>query len=277
MKIGRFSDGQPFWGVVDLGAGSVTPLPGKLAEWAPALTADPQSAPAFAGTARDLEGLRLLAPADETSKVIAAGGTYAKHIAGLGLQMPKQPAAFIKPVQSLVGPEDEISYPAITEQLDYEGELVVVVGAADLDRAHPLASVLGYTVGNEVSARDLQFGGSVTGMDVFSGKALDRTSPVGPWIVTREELGDGSPDLALTVTVDGEVRQRDRTGSLVWGVDELLSWVDARSSLHGGDLLFTGTPAGVGHEDGRYLQPGQVVTVEIERIGTLTNTVGSRP
>jgi 2-keto-4-pentenoate hydratase/2-oxohepta-3-ene-1,7-dioic acid hydratase in catechol pathway len=276
VKIGKFTDGQPFWAVVDQDAGSATPLVGMLADWAPALTGDPQSPPPFAGAARALEDLRLLAPVDETSKVIAAGATYAKHIAGLGLQMPKQPAAFIKPVQSLVGPEDEISYPPITEQLDYEGELVAVIGAVDLDRARPLASVLGYTVGNEVSARDLQFGGSVTGMDVFSGKALDRTSPVGPWIVTRDEFGDGSPDLALTVTVDGEQRQCDRTGSLVWGVDELLEWVNARSGLHAGDLLFTGTPAGVGHEDGRYLQTGQVVTVEIEGIGTLRNAVGAR-
>lgn len=276
MRIGKFIDDRPFWAVVDIDAGSATPLVGGLADWAPALTTDPAPRPAVAGPPHALEDLHALAPVDETSKVIAAGATYAKHIAGLGLQMPKQPAAFIKPVQSLVGPEDEISYPPVTEQLDYEGELVVVVGAVDLDRADPLRSVLGYTVGNEVSARDLQFGGSVTGMDVFSGKALDRTSPIGPWIVTRDEFGDDSPDLALTVTVDGETRQDDRTGSLVWGVDELLRWVDTRSSLHAGDLLFTGTPAGVGHEDGRYLRPGQTVSVEIERVGKLTNEVGAR-
>jgi 2-keto-4-pentenoate hydratase/2-oxohepta-3-ene-1,7-dioic acid hydratase in catechol pathway len=136
--------------------------------------------------------------------------------------------------------------------------------------------VLGYTVGNEVTARDLQFGGSVTGMDMFSAKALDHTGPVGPWIVTRDEFGDESPDLALELSVDGEVRQRDRTSSLAWTVGEIVSYVSERSALHPGAILFTGTPHGVGHEDGRYLEPGQEVVVTIERIGSLRNRVGSR-
>lgn len=279
MRIGRFTEpgeSAPFWAVIDPDAATAQAIDGSISEWAPVLTADRTADPPTRGPALDLGALRLLAPTEPTTKAIAAGATYAKHVAGLGLQMPKQPAAFIKPVQSLVGHGEPIAYPAITSQLDYEGELVVVVGAKDLDSDDPLSSVLGYTVGNEVSARDLQFGGSVMGMDVFSGKALDRTSPVGPWIVTRDEFAPGSPDLQLSVVVNGERRQFERTGSLVWGVDELLRWVNARSSLHAGDLLFTGTPAGVGHEDGRYLQPGQIVRVEIEGIGVLENTVAER-
>jgi 2-keto-4-pentenoate hydratase/2-oxohepta-3-ene-1,7-dioic acid hydratase in catechol pathway len=114
-------------------------------------------------------------------------------------------------------------------------------------------------------------------MDLFSGKGLDATSGVGPWIVTRDESGDDSPELALSLAVDGEARQDDRTGSLVWGVGELLSYVDARSALHAGDILFTGTPADVAHESGRYLEPGQEVVVTIESIGSLRNIVGRLP
>jgi 2-keto-4-pentenoate hydratase/2-oxohepta-3-ene-1,7-dioic acid hydratase in catechol pathway len=253
-------------------------LAGQFGEWAPAMTSDPSQPVQWAGPERPLAGLQLLAPVQPNARVLAAGATYAKHVAGLGLQMPKQPAAFYKGYSALIGPEDEIQYPALTSQLDYEGELVAVVGSTRDDRAEPLIlAVLGYTIGNEVSARDLQFGGSVTGMDIFSGKSLDRTSPIGPWIVTREEFGDEHPDLDLRTIVDGEVRQHDRTGSMAWGVGELVKYVDLRLRLHCGDVMFTGTTAGVGHEDGRYLEPGMTVTVQLERIGSLTNVVGPKP
>lgn len=271
MKIARCHDGSTdFWAVFDTAAGTVQPLHGRLPDWAPGLTADPGAPLPLRGDTRSASDVRFLAPVEATARVVAAGATYAKHVAGIGLKMPERPAAFLKPLTSLIGPEDEIAYPAVTSQLDYEVELVAVVGAeAGL-------GVLGYTVGNDVSARDLQFGGSVTGMDMFSAKALDRTSGLGPWIVTRDEFGDGHPDLELRLTVDGEVRQQDRTGSMVWGVGELLAYVDARMRLGCGDVLFTGTPAGVAHETGRYLEPGQVVEATIERIGTLRNVVGKR-
>ncbi|WP_405539514.1 fumarylacetoacetate hydrolase family protein [Streptomyces sp. NBC_00075] len=279
MKIGRCHDGKAaFWAVLDTSAAIARPLTGTFSEWAPALTADLSAEPPWAGPERPLKGLRLLAPVEPGAKIVAAGATYAKHVDGLGLQMPTQPAAFLKPYESIIGPDDEIAYPALTTQLDYEAELVAVVGAERIgSRSAALDSVLGYTVGNDVSARDLQFGGGVTGMDMFSAKALDRTTGIGPWIVTRDEFGDDHPDLEIGLTVDGEPRQKDRTSSMVWGVGELLDYVDARSSLHSGDILFTGTTAGVAHETGRYLEPGQTVRVTIERIGALTNTVGPRP
>lgn len=279
MKIARCAGGaETFWAVVDPDAQTARRLPGAFQEWAPAVTARPAAALELADPDVPLEGLRLLAPVDENARVLAAGATYAKHVAGLGLQMPEKPAAFYKGHSAVIGPDDQIEYPGITNALDYEGELVVVVGATREDRDSGLVEgVLGYTVGNEVSARDLQFGGSVTGMDIFSAKSLDRTSGVGPWIVTRDEFGDGHPDLELETIVDGEVRQHDRTSSMVWGVEALLDYVDARTRLQSGDVFFTGTPAGVAHEDGRYLEPGQVVTVSIEKIGTLTNMVGPRP
>jgi 2-keto-4-pentenoate hydratase/2-oxohepta-3-ene-1,7-dioic acid hydratase in catechol pathway len=272
MKLARCSDGSTaWWAVLDSGAGTVAPLHGPLADWAPLVCVDPEAPLPLRGETLPVSAVRLLAPVEPTARAVAAGATYAKHVAGIGLSMPERPAAFLKPLSSLIGPGDEIAYPAVTTQLDYEVELVAVVGT------NTGLGVLGYTVGNDVSARDLQFGGSVTGMDMFSAKALDRTSGLGPWIVTRDEFGDGHPDLELRLTVDGDVRQHDRTASMVWGVGELLAYVDARMHLRCGDVLFTGTPAGVGHETGRYLEPGQVVEATIERIGTLRNVVGRRP
>jgi 2-keto-4-pentenoate hydratase/2-oxohepta-3-ene-1,7-dioic acid hydratase in catechol pathway len=274
MKIARFQiDGAPSWGVVDSAQGIVHAIDGPIHRWAPALTADFSSSLPLTGRTAELGSLSLLPPAEPGSKVVAAGATYAKHVAGLGLKMPEKPAAFLKPYESVIGPYDDIAYPPITEQLDYEVELVVVIGAPIGRTEAGWPGILGYCVGNDVSARDLQFGGSVTGMDMFSAKGLDDTSGLGPWITTRDEFGDIHPDLELTLTVDGEVRQQDRTSSMAWGAGELVEYVAARSRLAPGDVLFTGTPAGVAHEDGRYLQPGQVVEATVERLGTLRNTV----
>jgi 2-keto-4-pentenoate hydratase/2-oxohepta-3-ene-1,7-dioic acid hydratase in catechol pathway len=278
MKIARCVDGHAeIWAVVDPDAGSARPIAGDFHDWAPRLTEHPGIDPPYASGERPLADLRYLAPVVPGATVLGTGATYAKHVEGIGLKMPEAPSAFLKGYASVIAPDDEIAYPEVTKELDYEGELVVVVGDDIRDREHATQSVLGYTVGNDISARDQQFRGGVTGMDMFSAKALDRTSGVGPWIVTRDEFGDEHPDLDLELTVDGERRQHDRTSSMVWGVGELLAYVDARMRLHCGDVMFTGTCAGVAHEDGRYLEPGQVVTVTLERIGSLTNVVGARP
>lgn len=274
MKIARVGiDGAPTWAVLDWAQRTIHAIDGSIRDWGPALTANFSSSLPLTGRTAQLDAVVLLAPVEPGSKVLAAGATYAKHVAGLGLKMPEKPAAFLKPYESLIGPTDDILYPPITEQLDYEVELVVVVGAPIRRGDRGVAGILGYCVGNDVSARDLQFGGSVTGMDIFSAKGLDDTSGIGPWITTRDEFGDQDPDLELTLTVDGDVRQQDRTSSLVWGPAELIEYVAARSRLAPGDVLFTGTPAGVGHEDGRFLEKGQVVEATVERLGTLRNTV----
>ncbi len=279
MRIGRFAGrdgGEPFWGVID--GEQVRPLEGGIADWGPGLTADFSSALPYAPVDPvDRSSLRMVAPVESTAKVVAVGATYVKHIEDLGLQMPDQPAAFLRTVESMIGPGDEIRYPGLTEQLDYEGELTAVIGApVSGGGAAASAAILGYTVANDVSARDMQFGGGVTGMDMFSAKALDGTGPVGPWIVTRDEFGDETPDLMLEVTVDGESRQCERTSALAPGIGEIVTYVAERSALRPGDVVLTGTPHGVGHEDGRYLEPGQTVEVTIEGIGTLTNTVGPK-
>lgn len=278
MKIARCaSNGNELWAVLDLDEGTARHIEGEFREWAPRLTAEPGSDPPFTGQHQPLEEIVFAAPVPPGARVVAMGATYARHIERLGLQMPEAPSAFLKGYASVIAHNEEIAYPEVTTQLDYEAELAVVVGDDIGDRENATKSVLGYTIGNDVSARDQQFSGGVTGMDMFSAKALDRTSGLGPWIVTRDEFGDEHPDLGFELTVDGERRQHDRTGSMVWGVGHLLSYVDARMRLRCGDAMFTGTCPGVAHEDGRYLEPGQVVTVTIEGIGTLCNVVGPRP
>jgi 2-keto-4-pentenoate hydratase/2-oxohepta-3-ene-1,7-dioic acid hydratase in catechol pathway len=277
MKIGRLTDGSTtYWAALQPDEESVRPLAGPIASWGPRVTADGSDGAAYDGEVRPLAGLRLVAPAQPDAKVVCLGATYAKHVVGLGRAMTGQPAGFWKPFDALIGPGDDIVYPAITEGLDFEVELVMVIGSARVDRDAPLAAVLGYTVGNDISLRDLQFKGSVTGMDMFSAKSAERSTPLGPWIVTRDEFGEGSPDLLLTLTVNGEKRQSERTSAMSFGLDALVRWADERTTLRAGDVVYTGTPHGVAHEDGRYLQPGDVVEATVEGLGTLRNTVGPR-
>jgi len=271
MKIARCSDGKrSFWALIVEADGTASELEGPFSRWAldAAVGTEPRSV-----RTHDLAPLRLLAPVEPGAKLLALGATYQRHVEGLGLTMAEQPAGFFKTPRSIVGPGDEIAYPRITEQLDYEVELVVVA-AGPRDPRSGEVPVLGYTVGNDVSARDLQFRG-VNTMDLFSSKVLDDTSPMGPWIVTADEVRDPM-DLELRLEVNGEVRQADRTSSMAWTVTELLAFADSRTSLEAGDTLFTGTPAGVGYETGRYLQPGDLVEATVVSIGTLRNMVGPR-
>ncbi|WP_199924598.1 fumarylacetoacetate hydrolase family protein [Streptomyces sp. WM6386] len=267
-----------FWAVIDPEADSATPLPGPIAAWAP-MVMDGAVPTAAAGRTRGLSDLTLLPPLERGSTVVVAGANYSSHLVALGSALSDRPAMLLKPHNAIIGTGQEIAFSPLTEQLDYEVELVAVIGAARPGPSESAVSawdrILGYTVGNDVTARDLALGG-VLKVDMFSAKVLDHATGLGPWIVTRDEFGDGQPDLELTLSVDGEVRQHDRTSSMARNVAELLDYADARTSLGPGDILFTGTPAGVGHEDGRYLQPGQKVVASVEGIGSITNVVGPR-
>ena len=288
MKIARCTDGgAPFWALVDAGGQSLRPIAGAFAEWGPALTCaiaagradEGREALPLSGPARPLSDVRLLAPVEPVNRVVVAGANYAKHLAAdFGLKSPQQPIAFLKAYGALIGAEDPIRYPPLTSELDHEVELVVVVGDAPVDAENPLASVLGYTVGNDVSARDLQRSGPAgIGMDLFAAKSQDRSTGVGPWIVTRDEFPAGSPQLGLTLKVNGEVRQDSNSGEMTWDVGQLLRFVEARSSFTPGDIMFTGSPAGVGQGTGLFLQPGDVVEASVEGIGTIKNVVGPKP
>jgi 2-keto-4-pentenoate hydratase/2-oxohepta-3-ene-1,7-dioic acid hydratase in catechol pathway len=279
VKLARCNDGSAtFWGLVDTQAGEVRPIEGEFDRWAPKITrGEGQEALRLSAVARPLSKVRLLPPIENTKRVVVAGANYAKHLAtDFGLQSHHQPIAFLKAYRALIGANDPIRYPLLTNELDHEVELVVVIGATRVNRDDPLSSVLGYTVGNDVSARDLQRSGPPgVGMDLFAAKSQDQTTGLGPWIVTRDEFPAGSPKLRMTLKVNDEVRQDGSTEEMTWDVPHLVRFVDERSSFDCGDVLFTGTPAGTGHGTGRFLQSGDLVEATIEGIGTLRNVVGS--
>lgn len=288
MKIARCTDGgAPFWALVDAEARSFFPILGAFSDWGPALTRAIAAGKAEAGRAalplagdkRSVDTVRLLPPVEPVNRVVVAGANYAKHLVDdFGLKSPPQPIAFLKAYGALIGANDPIRYPPLTQELDHEVELVVVVGDAPVNRGDPLSSVLGYAVGNDVSARDLQRSGPPgIGMDLFAAKSQDRSTGVGPWIVTRDEFPAGSPRLRLTLKVNGETRQDGNTAEMTWDVAQLVGFVEERSSFAAGDILFTGSPAGVGQGTGRFLNPGDVVEACVEGIGMIRNIVGSKP
>ena len=280
MKLARCEQGGAvFWGVVDTPANLVSRIESPFDEWAPRITAgEGLSALKLNAKPTPLSALRLLPPIEKSKRVVVAGANYAKHLAGdFGLKSHHQPTAFLKAYGALIGANDELRYPPLTSELDYEVELVAVVGAPAVDRKDPLRSVLGYTVGNDVSARDLQRSGPPgVGMDLFAAKSQDKTTGLGPWIVTRDEFPAGSPKIRMTLKVNGETRQDGSTDEMTWDVAELVRFVDERSSFECGDVLFTGTPAGTAHATGRFLVSGDVVEATIEGIGTLRNVVGRK-
>ncbi|NLE76877.1 MAG: fumarylacetoacetate hydrolase family protein [Chloroflexi bacterium] len=204
---------------------------------------------------------RLLAPCAPT-KIIAVGRNYAAHAAEHGSQVPPEPLFFLKPPSSVIGPGDAIVYPALSQHVEHEGELAVVIGrrmrhVADEDA---LAGVLGYTCAVDVTARDLQRkDGQWT-----RGKGFDTFCPLGPWLA----LGLDPTDLALACRVNGQLRQQARTGEMVFPVSHLIACASQVMTLEPGDVILTGTPAGVGP-----LHPGDQVEVEIEGIGLLRNPV----
>jgi 2-keto-4-pentenoate hydratase/2-oxohepta-3-ene-1,7-dioic acid hydratase in catechol pathway len=210
----------------------------------------------------DLEEVTLLAPC-LPSKVIAVGRNYAAHAAEHGAQVPAEPLLFLKPPSAVIGPEKAIVYPEhLSQHVDHEAELAVVIGrrARRVPRGEALDYVWGYTCANDVTARDLQ---ERDGQWTRS-KGFDTFCPLGPWIVTELDI----TDLAVRCRVNGELRQDGRTRDLVFGVDELIAYASAVMTLEPGDLILTGTPAGVGP-----ILPGDRVAVEIEGIGTLENEV----
>lgn len=219
-----------------------------------------------------LDELALLAPVPRPGKVVCIGRNYAEHAAETGSAVPDRPQLFAKWANAVVGPRDDVIHPEITVALDYEAELVVVIGqrASHVSEAHALDVVLGYMCGNDVSARDLQFGDT----QWVRGKTLDTFAPTGPWIVTADEIPDPQ-DLRIECRVNGETRQSDTTANMVFPVARLLAFVTEAITLEPGDLVFTGTPPGVGHgmRPPRYLTVGDRVRVEIERIGAIEHSI----
>ena len=222
----------------------------------------------------DLADARLLAPIERPGKFLAIGMNYAKHIEEakrLGQPTPTQQFWFNKQTSCLAGPFDDVE-PGVTEQLDYEVELGVVIGrpAKGVSEADAKDHVFGFVVANDVSARDWQRHSPTFTM----GKSFDTHGPIGPWIVTADEIADPHA-LKLRCLVNGEVRQDSETSELVYNVWQQIAYLSTAFTLNSGDLIATGTPSGVGigMQPPRFLQSGDVVRCEIDGIGAIENRV----
>ena len=282
MKILRFEHGGgPTVGVVvgDTIARVEDLLPGvttvrALAAGGPAMLDRLDAALAGAAPVAALSEVRLLAPVERPGKYLAIGMNYAKHLEEadkLGVARAKHQTWFNKQTTCVSGPYDPIE-PGVTEKLDYEVELVAVIGAPakGVGEADAAAHVFGYTVGNDVSARDWQFHTPTFTM----GKSFDTHGPIGPWIVTADEIGDPHA-LALRCFVNGELRQSSNTGGMINNLWAQIAYLSTAFTLETGDLIATGTPegVGVGMDPPRFLQPGDVVRCEIDGVGAIENRV----
>jgi acylpyruvate hydrolase len=217
--------------------------------------------------------VRLHAPVPRPGKLIGVARNYASHAGERGdAAPPEEPVLFIKATSAVIGPEDEIVVPAAVSQPDYEGELAVVIGrsAREVSVADALGVVAGYTVANDVTARDFQN----TRGQRFLGKSCDTFAPLGPALVTVDEVPDPQ-DLSLVTRVSGEVVQSARTKEMSFPVAEIIAFASRLMRLEPGDVILTGTPAGVGaaRDPARWLRDGDIVEVEIERVGRLANYV----
>jgi 2-keto-4-pentenoate hydratase/2-oxohepta-3-ene-1,7-dioic acid hydratase in catechol pathway len=211
-------------------------------------------------------------PIDRPGKIVCVGLNYRDHAEEQGAELPKEPLLFAKFPTALIGPGEPIVIPSLVTQCDYEAELAVVIGrqVKGVSKENALEAVEGYLCANDVSARDLQFSdGQWT-----RGKSPDTFCPVGPRLVPRDEITDPHV-LRIRALVNGEPLQDSTTANLIFGVDEVIAYASQTSTLEPGDLILTGTPAGVGvfRKPRRLLQPGDEVTIEIESLGALTNPV----
>jgi 2-keto-4-pentenoate hydratase/2-oxohepta-3-ene-1,7-dioic acid hydratase in catechol pathway len=251
VRIARFTTGEdPAYGLVD-GAGE------KIAE----ITGDPlYQKIELTGATHLVEDVRLLAPVIPRSKVIGIGKNYADHAKEMGGEAPATPLMFLIPNTAVVGPGDPVVIPGTTAEVSYEGELAVVIGrlAKDVPVDDALSTVFGYTVANDVTARDLQRSDG----QWARAKGMDTFCPLGPWIET-----DLDPSACrITTRLEGEVVQDGPTSDMVHGVAQLIAFASQAFTLLPGDVILTGTPAGVGP-----VVAGQRVEVDVDQIGTLSN------
>ncbi|MFM8774125.1 MAG: fumarylacetoacetate hydrolase family protein [Actinomycetota bacterium] len=209
------------------------------------------------------------------AKVLCVGLNYSKHIIEMGRDLPVSPTLFTKFASSLCGARDPIPLPPESTQVDWEAELAVVIGRPGrrIPQEQALGHVAGYTVLNDVSMRDWQ--NRTT--QFLAGKAWERSSPLGPFLVTPDELPRGAEGLRITCSVNDEIVQDDSTGDLLFGVAALIAYISTFTSLTPGDIIATGTPGGVGagRTPPRFLSPGDRLRTSIEGIGELDNLITS--
>ncbi|MGQ4465349.1 fumarylacetoacetate hydrolase family protein [Streptomyces violaceoruber] len=221
----------------------------------------------LSGTKVPLSKVRLLPPV-LPSKVVAFGRNYAEHARELGNEVPDAPFAFFKPSTSVIGPGDAVQYPSFTEELHHEAELAVVIGrmCREVPRERVQDVIFGYTCANDITARDVQR----REKQWARAKGFDSSCPLGPWVETDLDLA-AAGDLTVQLTVNGAQRQLGRTSEMIHSIEDLIVNISEAMTLLPGDVILTGTPAGVGS-----LNVGDEVAVTIEGIGTLTNKVVKR-
>jgi 2-keto-4-pentenoate hydratase/2-oxohepta-3-ene-1,7-dioic acid hydratase in catechol pathway len=227
---------------------------------------DPSAFPAgqLVGTIEEIEEIGLLAPCTPT-KIVAVGRNYAEHATEFGNVVPGEPLLFFKPPSAVIGPGSPIVLPPQSERVEHEAELCLVIGrrCRNVSADDAWSYVLGVTCGNDVTARDIQR----SDRQWTRGKGFDTSAPLGPWIVTGLSV-DAVSNLSITCQVNGVFRQNGQTKEMVFTPSELVSYISEMITLEPGDVVMTGTPAGVGP-----LEPGDLVEVTIEGIGTLSNPV----
>jgi 2-keto-4-pentenoate hydratase/2-oxohepta-3-ene-1,7-dioic acid hydratase in catechol pathway len=284
MRIASFRAGdQISWGVVErdavTDAREVAGEPADVGALVDSADAGTWLARAARARPRPLREVKVVAPLVPRQDFIALGLNYRTHVGDSGAAAgqttpPAQPILFGKAARSVIGLDEEIRFDrAVTKEVDWEVELAVVIGRAgrDISVRAAVDHVFGYTIANDVTARDLQF---LDGKQWYRGKSLDTFCPLGPWIVTADELGDAR-GLRLTLRVNGVTKQSASTDELLFSVAEVIASASAGRTLRPGDVILTGTPAGVGftRTPPEFLKDGDVVEAEIERIGVLRNRV----
>ena len=215
---------------------------------------------------------RLLAPIARPGKIICVGRNYAAHARERGAEVPTQPIFFLKSNNTICGPGDAIVLPEVSKQVDYEAELAVVIGKGgkNIPEDKAYEHVAGYMMLNDVSARDLQSADK----QWFRGKSCDTFAPIGPWIVTKDEIRDPHR-LRISLTLNGQTMQDSNTGNMMFTIPHLISYLSGTLTWEPGDILSTGTPEGIGasRTPPVFLKPGDSVSITVDNIGTLTNPV----
>jgi 2-keto-4-pentenoate hydratase/2-oxohepta-3-ene-1,7-dioic acid hydratase in catechol pathway len=243
-----------------------------------------------------VENVKLLAPISRPGKLLALAGNYGEHIKEASLKRgfklglsdaQKQttvPRPFLKPSTAIIGPDDKIPWPAYSEQIDYELELAIVIGkkAKCIEAKEAIGCVAGYTIANDVSARSVTFknGRAERPWDDFydwlAGKWADGFCPTGPYLVTADEIADVQ-NLNMELKVNNETRQKANTNQMIYPVADVVSFLSFITTLEPGDMILTGTPAGVAVATGRFLQSGDTIECRIENLGVLKNTLSQKP
>lgn len=220
------------------------------------------------------EQIRLAPPIPDPEKIICIGLNYRDHAAESGAPIPAEPVLFSKFSNAIIGPDDPIRLPRVSKEVDYEAELVVVIGKRGryISEEQARHYIAGYTIGHDVSARDWQL--RKTGGQWLAGKTFDTFAPIGPALVTADEIPEPH-SLEIELRLNGQVMQHSNTNQMIFSVERLIAYISQVVTLEPGDLIFTGTPPGVGfaRKPPVFLRPGDLVEIEIERLGILRNSV----